>query len=295
MHGHKRQAVLSQRPAGSTARKAHTFVLRHGLSGEPATISLELQSKPGHFLTTHVPVDDSSWNCAQTTTAADCRPGSEKANRFCPASCARWVPSIKRLQPEEAPLAGSAARAAWADTATFRVHLPQGRLPEGSKLLHGDVRSYIISPLSSIVDERYTAYFEWVHPRSFFWRQLRRSGLWTALAAGIVGLLILGCRSGSGNSSQSSAAAVQRQPRVDALNDVNAHIAELNRSLAKARTASRSLATAKRAAVIAAAASVPSPDTARAPAGASQAHLQRLPSAAESMSDEDGYALIEGN
>ena len=36
----------------------------------------------------------------------------------------------------------------------------KGRFPTGSKFLKGDSESFVISPLSSIVDEKYTAYFE---------------------------------------------------------------------------------------------------------------------------------------
>lgn len=40
----------------------------------------------------------------------------------------------------------------------------KGRYPEGSKALHGQDRSYIISPLGNIVDEKYTAYFDFQMP-----------------------------------------------------------------------------------------------------------------------------------
>ena len=40
------------------------------------------------------------------------------------------------------------------------VELPKGRYPDGSKLLKGSDRSYVISPMGNIVDEKYTAYFE---------------------------------------------------------------------------------------------------------------------------------------
>ncbi len=56
--------------------------------------------------------------------------GSEYTNRLCPATCARWEPTVKRLQAVQAPPASSAALATWAADATFRVELPQGHLPE---------------------------------------------------------------------------------------------------------------------------------------------------------------------
>ena len=40
----------------------------------------------------------------------------------------------------------------------------KGRYPEGSKALHGQDRSYIISPLGNLVDEKYTAYFDFQMP-----------------------------------------------------------------------------------------------------------------------------------
>ena len=36
----------------------------------------------------------------------------------------------------------------------------KGQYPTGSKLLNGGSETFVISPLSSIVDERYTAYFD---------------------------------------------------------------------------------------------------------------------------------------
>ncbi|DBA96514.1 hypothetical protein WJX77_003023 [Trebouxia sp. C0004] len=44
------------------------------------------------------------------------------------------------------------------------VETYKGRYPEGSKALHGQDRSYIISPLGNIVDEKYTAYFDFQMP-----------------------------------------------------------------------------------------------------------------------------------
>ncbi|KAA6427609.1 MAG: hypothetical protein FRX49_02272 [Trebouxia sp. A1-2] len=40
----------------------------------------------------------------------------------------------------------------------------KGKYPEGSKALHGQDSSYIISPLGNIVDEKYTAYFDFQMP-----------------------------------------------------------------------------------------------------------------------------------
>lgn len=40
----------------------------------------------------------------------------------------------------------------------------KGKYPEGSKALHGQDRSYIISPLGNVVDEKYTAYFDFHMP-----------------------------------------------------------------------------------------------------------------------------------
>ena len=36
----------------------------------------------------------------------------------------------------------------------------KGQYPTGSKMLKGDSEIFVISPLSSIVDEKYTAYFD---------------------------------------------------------------------------------------------------------------------------------------
>ena len=40
----------------------------------------------------------------------------------------------------------------------------KGKYPEGSKALHGQDRSYIISPLGNVVDEKYIAYFDFHMP-----------------------------------------------------------------------------------------------------------------------------------
>ena len=56
------------------------------------------------------------------------------------------------------------------DSAQFKICLtidaPLGQYPEGSKVLSGEDRTYVISPLGNIVDERYTSYFEFVTPKT---------------------------------------------------------------------------------------------------------------------------------
>ena len=54
----------------------------------------------------------------------------------------------------------SAALTSAAAECNWVLSAPKGRYPDGSKQLHGEDRTYIISPLGKIVDERYTAYFE---------------------------------------------------------------------------------------------------------------------------------------
>ena len=50
--------------------------------------------------------------------------------------------------------------------AEWVVESPKGQYPQGSKALNGHDRSYIIAPLGSIVDEKYTAYFDFETPTS---------------------------------------------------------------------------------------------------------------------------------
>lgn len=50
--------------------------------------------------------------------------------------------------------------------AEWVVESPKGQYPQGSKALNGHDRSYIIAPLGSIVDEKYTAYFDFESPTS---------------------------------------------------------------------------------------------------------------------------------
>lgn len=152
------EAVVTSHPEGTEARERHTFVLRCGLTGRAGGLSLESAEAPGSFLATHVPIDQHP-SC-NGVSASSCA----KGRTSCAATCSRWEPRFKRLRVARAPAQGSNAAAAFAAAATFNVIEPQGHLPEGSKLLRSEQQSFIISPLSSIVDERYTAYFEWVNP-----------------------------------------------------------------------------------------------------------------------------------
>jgi hypothetical protein len=44
------------------------------------------------------------------------------------------------------------------------VSAAAARYPEGAKLLRGADRSYVVAPLMNIVEEKYTAYFEFTQP-----------------------------------------------------------------------------------------------------------------------------------
>ena len=46
------------------------------------------------------------------------------------------------------------------EASSFWISLPMGRYPVGSKILTGQDRQYVVSPLNKIVDEPYTAFFE---------------------------------------------------------------------------------------------------------------------------------------
>lgn len=48
----------------------------------------------------------------------------------------------------------------------WALEAPLGQYPDGSKVLKGQDEMFIISPLGNIVDERYTAYFEFKAPSS---------------------------------------------------------------------------------------------------------------------------------
>ena len=45
------------------------------------------------------------------------------------------------------------------------VEGPRGQYPMGSKVLTGTDRSYVVSPLGNLVDEKYTAYFDFQSPK----------------------------------------------------------------------------------------------------------------------------------
>jgi len=104
-------------------RQTATFVLRRGLLCHAGAMSLESVSRPGHFVTIVPPSTDYPHAVATLS-----RPSGEIGARL----------------------------------ATFQLLQPAWVPPEGSKVLHGDDRTYVISPLSSIVDERYTVYFEFL-------------------------------------------------------------------------------------------------------------------------------------
>ena len=48
----------------------------------------------------------------------------------------------------------------------WAVEPPLGQYPDNSKMLTGEEESYVISPLGNIVDEMYTAYFDFKAPSS---------------------------------------------------------------------------------------------------------------------------------
>ena len=53
------------------------------------------------------------------------------------------------------------------ENAVFIQHVsPLGQYPNGSKMLTGQDEKYVLSPLGNIVDEQYTAYFEFIVPTS---------------------------------------------------------------------------------------------------------------------------------
>ena len=52
------------------------------------------------------------------------------------------------------------ADASTPESSSFWTTLPLGRHPTGSKILQGQDRQYVVSPLNKIVDEPYTAFFE---------------------------------------------------------------------------------------------------------------------------------------
>jgi hypothetical protein len=70
-------------------------------------------------------------------------------------ACDRAAGAARVLQ--QPPGAGTSA---FGRAASFRLRGAAARLPRGSKVVCGKARDYIASPLSNIMDERYTAYFE---------------------------------------------------------------------------------------------------------------------------------------
>lgn len=50
------------------------------------------------------------------------------------------------------------------EASVFQLTPPLAKYPEGAKLLKGSDRSYIVAPFMNIVEEKYTAYFEFTQP-----------------------------------------------------------------------------------------------------------------------------------
>ena len=72
---------------------------------------------------------------------------------YCRQSCqvCDILSSAFTLQP-----AGSSSP----EASSFWTTLPMGRYPVGSRILVGQDRQYVVSPLNKVVDEPYTAFFE---------------------------------------------------------------------------------------------------------------------------------------
>ncbi|KAJ9527298.1 hypothetical protein QJQ45_025556, partial [Haematococcus lacustris] len=160
---------------------ASAFLLRPGLTGDPASTSLEAASKPGWFLSAYSPPGLQQRACLDLWPTARClaavrkgrcvsTPGqvrsdqirSEVAERHCRQSCGKCTASatarhlaamrLQRLMPDDPDFAAAS---------TFVMTNPlTPRYPEGSRIVTGKNRAYLLMPLGHIVDERYTAYFD---------------------------------------------------------------------------------------------------------------------------------------
>ena len=97
-------------------------------------------------------VDPADNTCFHVKTATS--NGSSNGQQQCVE-----VPGVR-----ENRAAGQTAAGATAGSITAEMVQGIGVYPQGSKLLQGTDRLYIISPLTNIVEEAYTAYFEFTLP-----------------------------------------------------------------------------------------------------------------------------------
>jgi hypothetical protein len=104
-----------------------------------------------------MPQDDAA-DCAARARGGECSRSPHAMFTECRLSCTacdRAAGAARVLQPLPEEALASFGRAA-----SFRLRGAAARLPRGSKVVCGKNRDYVVSPLSNIIDERYTAYFE---------------------------------------------------------------------------------------------------------------------------------------
>ncbi|KAG2492013.1 hypothetical protein HYH03_009742 [Edaphochlamys debaryana] len=131
------------------------WVVRPGLDGSRDTVSFESVGRPGWFVSAEAcpcsePCSDAG--PSQLCSAAACLDDAHSARVSCRGTCGLCMAACSALHLVQRPLAPAAS---------FRLTSPARRAyPEGSYVLAGDNRHYLLAPLGNIVDERYTAYFD---------------------------------------------------------------------------------------------------------------------------------------
>ncbi|KAG2492010.1 hypothetical protein HYH03_009740 [Edaphochlamys debaryana] len=131
------------------------WIIRPGLDGSSDTVSFESVGRPGWFVSAEACPCLAA--CADEGPAELCTPevcerDAHAARVSCRGTCGLCLPACSAL---------SLSQRSSPSAASFRLTSPARRAyPDGSYVLAGDNRHYLLAPLGNIVDERYTAYFD---------------------------------------------------------------------------------------------------------------------------------------
>ncbi len=165
-------------PCGSSSSSSRQlFRLVPGLSQQQGTASLESLALPGHYVSLAGEAGgeegagscmDSGAGCAQQAAAGACQELPHAADVACRRSCGACGRGVGSATVLPAPAVGgtgggnddSASSRKFAVAASWRLVAGAGLLPPGSKVVCGSNRGYVIAPLGNIIEERYTAYFD---------------------------------------------------------------------------------------------------------------------------------------
>lgn len=103
-------------------------------------------------------MQDNAADCSAQARGGQCSRAPHTMYTNCRSSCTaceRAGGSARVL-----PAASATDAASFKAASSFVMRAAAAQLPAGSKVVCGKNRDYVITPLGNIIDERYTAYFE---------------------------------------------------------------------------------------------------------------------------------------